>query len=90
MNDHRYFGVSLRFVTLDGSDSWTITIDQDGTPANARPARFISGGPINRFLLHDILKVLDTRVESALIRQVGLQTSLADIVEFPATTPHGA
>lgn len=90
MKGHSYFGIHLSWVALEGSEQWTVTIDQDGMPMAMRPARFLCNGPVDLYTLHDILKVLDNRVESALIRVVGLQTSMADVVGIEPGNPHVA
>lgn len=84
MKNYRYWAITFAWSQLDDVDTWTATIDHQGFPEPIRPARFIGSGPVDRFLLHDMLKVVDTNIEIAMIHEVGIQTDFADVVKFEA------
>lgn len=71
-----YFSVTATFVQLEGQDNWSMTLHDHGDFAHFNDSRWLGTGNVDRFTLHDILKVLDTRVESAMIKACGLQTVL--------------
>lgn len=72
----RYFQIAATFVQLDASPDWAVTLHSYGTLNEDKDCRWLGNGSIDRFTLHDILKVLDCRLESELIQQLGLQTRL--------------
>lgn len=71
-----YFSIGVTFCQLAESDHWTVTIHSHGDFAPDKDSRWLGVGPMDRFNLHDILKVTDCRIESALIKALGLQTVL--------------
>lgn len=76
MDADRYFNVSATFVQLADSPNWSLTLHDYPEDTHFGDARWLGTGPIDRFTMHDILKVMDTRLETWLVANLGVQTKL--------------
>lgn len=69
-----YFHFSLDFCRLEKSEYWSATLHSFPEELGQKDARWHGCGRLDVYTLHDIQKVLDSRIASAFYGVEGIQT----------------